>query len=464
MTELSAVILAAGLGKRMKSPLAKVLHEVAGRPLFHYSLLAAVEAGAARVVVVVSSESRAEVEASLSRLGGVAKAVEIAVQDPPRGTGDAARVGLSAAVGEEVLILCGDTPLLRPEYLMTLIDARREKQALLAFMSSVVDDPTGYGRVLRNATGKVREIREHRDLESDEQRRVNEVNAGVYAAHTSALREALGRLTPHNAQAEYYLTDTVADLAGRGAVLALDGDPDALVGVNDRAQLAYAERLVYQRNADRLARAGVTVRGEVYVDSTVEVEPDATLEPGVRLRGQTRIGSAAYVDVGCVIQNSTVAPRATLLPYSVMTDSAVGEGAQIGPFAHLRPGSDIGPQAKVGNFVETKKAKLQRGAKANHLSYIGDADVGERVNVGAGTIFCNYDGFKKHKTVIGAGTFIGSDSQIIAPVTIGANAYVATGTSVTEDVPDDALAIGRARQTNKPGYATKLRERLRNRS
>jgi bifunctional UDP-N-acetylglucosamine pyrophosphorylase/glucosamine-1-phosphate N-acetyltransferase len=199
----------------------------------------------------------------------------------------------------------------------------------------------------------------------------------------------------------------------------------------------------------------------VYVDGSVKVAAGATLEPGVRLRGQTSIGEGAYIDVGCVIDNSTVAANAKLLPYSVMTDSQVGEGAQIGPFAHLRPGSEIGPEAKVGNFCETKKTKLRRGAKVNHLSYVGDADVGERVNIGAGTILCNYDGFKKHKTVIGEGSFIGSDSQLIAPVNVGAHAYVATGTSVTQDVPDDAMAIGRSRQVNKPGYASKLRERLR---
>jgi bifunctional UDP-N-acetylglucosamine pyrophosphorylase/glucosamine-1-phosphate N-acetyltransferase len=425
----------------------------------YYPLCAAVEAGATRVVVVVSPETEAAIEAAAKRFGGVD--VVTMVQHPPRGTGDAARVGLEAVTEEEVLILCGDTPLLRAPDLKDLLTARRSSDALLSFMSCVVEDPTGYGRVLRGEANEVLEIREHRDLETEAERSVREVNAGVYAANTKALRDALARLTPDNAQAEYYLTDVVADLARRGLVLTVAGNGDALVGVNDRAQLSHAERRIYQRTADELAQSGVTVRGDVYVDGSVKVAAGATLEPGVRLRGQTSIGEGAYIDVGCVIDNSTVAANAKLLPYSVMTDSQVGEGAQIGPFAHLRPGSEIGPEAKVGNFCETKKTKLRRGAKVNHLSYVGDADVGERVNIGAGTIFCNYDGFKKHKTVIGEGSFIGSDSQLIAPVNVGAHAYVATGTSVTQDVPDDAMAIGRSRQVNKPGYASKLRERLR---
>lgn len=243
-------------------------------------------------------------------------------------------------------------------------------------------------------------------------------------------------------------------------MVAVKGDPSALVGVNDRAQLRQAEQLLWERKVTELGQNGVTIRGEVYVDDSVSVEADAVLEPGVRLRGATSVGSGALVDVGCVVTDSKIHAGAELLPYSVVTRSEVFGGAHVGPFSHLRPGSTLEAGAKVGGFVETKNARLRPGAKANHLAYLGDADIGERVNVGAGVIVCNYDGFRKQRTTVGADTFIGSDSQLIAPVTIGKNAYIATATSVTHDVPDDALAIGRTRQQNKLGYATTLKERL----
>jgi bifunctional UDP-N-acetylglucosamine pyrophosphorylase/glucosamine-1-phosphate N-acetyltransferase len=240
------------------------------------------------------------------------------------------------------------------------------------------------------------------------------------------------------------------------------GSRQALIGVNDRRQLREVDELLARRIVDWHARRGVTIRGLPRIDDTVEIEADAIIEDNVQLRGTTRIGAGATIDVGCVLTDSVVEPCASLKPYSVVVSSRIGPGAQIGPFAHLRPGSEIDQEARIGNFVETKKTRLRRGAKANHLAYLGDGDIGERANIGAGTIFCNYDGFRKHRTVVGEGVFVGSDSQIVAPVTIGQGAYVATGTTVTEDIPAEALAIGRARQQNKPGYATGLRERLRN--
>ncbi len=460
VSELSAIILAAGQGKRMRSPLPKVLHQAAGRPLVYYPVRVARQLGARRVVVVVSPATESEVMRVLAE-GADADPPEIVarVQDPPRGTGDAARVGLEAVDTERVVILCADTPLLRVDDVAKLLGALSDA-VVLAFLSCHVEQPHGYGRVLRDAADRVVEIREQRDLSDDAQRSVQEVNAGVYAAQSAILRQALDRLSPDNAQGEYYLTDVVSDLARGREVVALRGDPEALVGVNDRAQLNRAERMLWARKARELAESGVTVRGEVFIDDTVSVEPDALLEPGVRLRGATSIGSGALIDVGSVVTDSNVLAGARLLPYSVVTESEVGPNAQIGPFSHMRPGSTLEAEAKLGNFVETKKTRLRRGAKANHLSYLGDADIGEKANIGAGTIVCNYDGFQKHRTVVGAGSFIGSDSQLIAPVTVGERAYVATATSVTEDVPDDALAIGRTRQTNKLGYAKKLRERL----
>jgi len=459
VSELSAIILAAGQGKRMKSALPKVLHPAAGRPLLCYPVRVAELLGVRRVVVVVSAASEAAIQAMLARAFPGLDIVT-RVQHEARGTGDAAKAGVSAIATPRTLILYGDTPLLRPADVAKLDAALASDDCPLAFLSAVVREPHGYGRVLRDASGKVTMIREHKDLQGPVELAVNEVNAGVYVADTNRLVHAIGRLTPQNAQGEYYLTDVVADLARDGQVVALAGDADALVGVNDREQLRKAEQLLWARKSAELGQSGVTIRGEVYVDDSVSIEPDAVLEPGVRLRGATSVGAGASIDVGCVVTDSKIYGGAHLLPYSVVTESEVFAGAHVGPFAHLRPGSILEQNAKAGSFVETKNARLRPGAKANHLAYLGDADIGERVNIGAGVIVCNYDGYRKQRTTIGADTFIGSDSQLIAPVTIGKNAYVATATSVTHDVPDDALAIGRTRQQNKPGYASKLKARL----
>jgi bifunctional UDP-N-acetylglucosamine pyrophosphorylase/glucosamine-1-phosphate N-acetyltransferase len=314
--------------------------------------------------------------------------------------------------------------------------------------------------VLRGPDGKVREIREQKDLTSEAERAVREVNSGVYAGRRAAFERAISTLKPMNAQGELYLTDVVTALAREGSVTALVGSTDALVGVNDRAQLREAEELLYARIRERLGREGVMVRGDARIDDGVSVAPGAEIEAGVRLRGRTSVGTGTHIDVGAVLTDATIGAGTNVKAYSVIISSNVGDGAEIGPFAHVRPESEIEGEAHIGAFVETKKTRVRRGAKANHLAYLGDGDVGEKANLGAGTIFCNYDGFQKHRTAIGAGAFIGSDSQLVAPVTVGRGAYVASGTTVTKDVPDDALAIGRARQENKPGYGAKLRERL----
>jgi bifunctional UDP-N-acetylglucosamine pyrophosphorylase/glucosamine-1-phosphate N-acetyltransferase len=454
MKDVTAVVLAAGMGTRMKSPLPKVLHPIAGRPLLEFPVRAAFELGVASVVVVTSGH--VEIDAFLQQTFG--ERVVTAVQDPPRGTGDAVRVGLTRASTEHVLVLCGDAPLVTARELEAVVTASRTVE--LAFLSALASDPTGYGRVLRDAEGNVREIREQRDLRSDVERGVREVNSGVYAAGRAVLARAIAGLQPTNAQGEFYLTDVVASIAREGTVVALVGSNDALIGINDRAQLREAEDLLYGRIRERLGREGVTVHGDARIDAGVHVAPGAEIEAGVRLRGKTSVGAGTRIDVGSVLTDATIGEGTNVKPYSVISSSRVGDGAEIGPFAHLRPDSEIDGEAHIGAFVETKKVRVRRGAKANHLSYLGDGDVGEKANLGAGTIFCNYDGFQKQKTVIGAGAFIGSDSQMVAPVTIGKGAYVASGTTVTEDVPDDALAIGRARQENKLGYGQKLRERL----
>lgn len=460
MTDLIAVVLAAGLGKRMHSSLPKVLHCVAGRPLVHYPVAAALSAGATSAVVVVG-HGRSQVEHYLG--SAFAQQVCFAEQNPQRGTGHAVIQALPSLPENlsSVLIVYGDTPLLDVADLKRLCQAAATcPQAPLALLTCRVKDPAGYGRILRDAAGRVVEVREQRDLRSAQERSIEEVNPGVYCVHPAFLRESLSRLKNDNAQGEYYLTDLVAMAAQAGGVVDVEGSALNLVGINDRSQLAQAEALMQLRVLDRLRLAGATIQPGAFVQDTVAIEPDAVIEPGAVLRGQTRIGQRARIDAGCVVTDSVIGDDAWLKPYSVVTQSTVGSRAQIGPFAHLRPDSQIGDEAHVGNFVETKKTVMHRGSKANHLAYLGDGEIGEGANIGAGTIFCNYDGFQKHKTMIGKGAFIGSDSQLVAPVVVGDNAYVATGSCITHEVPSDALAIARARQENKEGYAVRLRARL----
>ena len=458
METTTAIILAAGQGTRMVSALPKVMHPVCGVPMVDYAVRAALDTGCADVVVVVG-HGRDRVESYLAEAFAEAP-VRTAVQIEQRGTGDAARVGLEATdrATDSVLIMNGDVPLVTAAELRAVV--RELPLADLSLATCVVEDPTGYGRVLRKM-GHVAEIREHRDLRGDDERCVREVNAGIYAVSVALLRDALAALAPQNAQGELYLTDVVAHATRAGArVEAVTLGADALAGINDRDQLNRVEQVMYERIALRWRLAGVTVRPGVRIDAQVHLEPDVTLESGVALRGRTRVGRGASVDVGCVLTNVDVREGAIVKPYCVAAHSSIGPGAEVGPFSHLRKDSEIGEGAHVGNFVETKKTRLGRGAKANHLSYLGDSVVGEKANIGAGTIFCNYDGFQKHTTTIGPDVFVGSDSQIVAPVTVGAGAYIATGTTVTRDVPAGALAIGRVPQENKEGYAERLRARL----
>jgi len=457
MSRLTAVILAAGLGTRMKSALPKVLHSIAGRPLLHYAVRAAFEAGVERAVVVTSGHP--QIDELLTQEFG--DRVSTVVQNPARGTGDAARIGIEQVKTERVLILCGDTPLVRAEELALLVSAlERPGAEELSLMTCTLDTPHGYGRVLRDAAGRVSEVREQRDLTSPEQHAVREVNAGMYAGRTEALRRALAQIQPNNSQGEYYLTDVIALLARTTSVTGVLGHADALLGVNDRGQLVEAEEIMLRRIRLRHAKNGVTVRGAPRIDDRVEIGEDSVIEATVSLRGETRIGKGTVIDAGCVITDAVIGDGVLLKPYTVITSSHVGDAAQLGPFTHLRPESEIEAEVHLGNFVETKSTRVRRGAKANHLAYLGNGDVGERANIGAGTIFCNYDGFNKHKTVIGADAFIGSDSQLVAPVTVGRGAYVASGTTVVSDVPDDALALGRIKQENKLGYAPKLKARF----
>jgi bifunctional UDP-N-acetylglucosamine pyrophosphorylase / glucosamine-1-phosphate N-acetyltransferase len=452
---INTIVLAAGKGTRMKSRVSKVLHDMAGRKVVYFPVRAAIESGAASVVVVCSQDNRDALDAYLAESFGRDR-IKCVVQAQQRGTGDAARVGLSECEGERVCILCADTPLVEASDILALMAGDVRNGVSLSLLSCRLDEPTGYGRILRDAEGHVTCIREHRDA-SPVEREVKEVNAGLYYGDTLALREALASIRPNNEQNEYYLTDVVAILAGAGKVSARLGSADTLLGINDREQLELAEQKMLARIRTRLRRSGVTIRGDARIEDGVVIEPDCVIEAGVCLRGGCHIGSGSHVDVGSVLTNAIVAEDTEILPYSVITDSSVGQRARIGPFSHLRPKSVIEGEAHIGNFVETKKTRVRRGAKANHLAYLGDGDIGEQANIGAGTIFCNYDGYRKQPTTIGAGAFIGSDSQLVAPLTIGTGAYVATGTTVTKNVPDDAVATSRVTQENKLGCAARLR-------
>lgn len=457
----TALILAAGQGTRMKSALPKVLHPVCGRPLVGYPVQAAFDAGCDDVVVVVG-HGRELVEGYLAKAFGTR--VRTALQVEQKGTGDAAKAGLSAIPEgtERVLVFYGDVPLLSGEDVRAVaekLDA--DPLAGLSLATCSIENPQGYGRVLRDPTGHIVRICEQKDLKTDEERATKEINPGIYAASLSFLREALESLRPNNAQNEYYLTDIVAFAASSGKrVVGVPSRADVMEGANDRAQLSALEEQMQARIVRKFRLEGVTVREGARIESSVTIGKDAVIEAYAVLRGNTVIGPGAVVDVGSVLTDVVVEEGAHLKPYTVASQSSIGKKAQIGPFSHLRPESKIGEDAHVGNFVETKKTSMDKGAKANHLAYLGDGVIGAGANIGAGTIFCNYDGFQKHTTTIGAGAFIGSDSQLVAPVTIGENAYVATGTTVTKSVPADALAIARVKQDNKEGYAAKLRGRM----
>lgn len=457
----SAIILAAGEGTRMKSTRPKVLHTIAGRALVTWVAQIALDAGASRCLVVVGHGAE-EVERELmTRFGD---RIEIVLQPERRGTGDAVRCAMEATNTLQGLqvVLYGDCPLIPPKLLQDLVDHAQQTGSNLGLVTAKLSDPSGYGRIVRDAAGEVERIVEDRDCTAEE-RAIHEVNPGVYAVQTDFLREAIARLTPNNAQGQLYLTDVVQLASSRGKVVDLKGDMADLTGINDQRDLALAASTLRRRTAEELARKGVRVSDldALYVDAECEVEPGATLGANVHLRGRCVVRAGAQIDVGCVLTNVVVERDALVLPYTVATDSTIGMGAQVGPFSHLRPQTLLGPRSKVGNFSETKKTTVGVGSKVNHLSYVGDGIIGDGVNIGAGTIFCNYDGEQKHSTVLEDGVFIGSDSQLIAPVTVKKGAYVASGTTVTKDVPEDALAISRSKQENREGYASRLRARLR---
>jgi bifunctional UDP-N-acetylglucosamine pyrophosphorylase/glucosamine-1-phosphate N-acetyltransferase len=455
---LFVVVLAAGKGTRMKSSVPKVLHRAAGTPLIDHVLSAAAPLKPTATVIVVGHQTEMLRAHFAGRPG-----VKLAVQEPQLGTGHALLQAEPFLEGGEgsVLLLSGDVPLMRVETVRALVDLHRSRGAGATVLTAVVARPDGYGRIVRQ-DGAISAIVEHKDATPIE-REIAEINSGVYVFDLATLFGALREVGKGNAQGEYYLPDLVRILRGRGLLvetLTLE-DPHEIMGVNSRKELAEVSAILRDRKNDELMAAGVTIidPATTWVEASVSVGQDTVLHPGVYLEGRTTIGSQCDIHSGVRIVDSTVGDGVTINNFCVIRESSIDAGAIVGPFAQLRPASRVGEQAHVGNFVELKNTTLGRGSKANHLAYLGDATIGEKVNVGAGTITCNYDGVKKYPTVIEDGAFIGTDSQLIAPVRVGRNSYVAAGSSITEDVPEDALAIGRGKQVNKPGWAANRRKK-----
>jgi len=456
-----AVILFAGLGTRMRSSLPKALHNAAGRPLVWYPVQAALDAGVPKVVLVIGHKGQ-EVEEAVRSLFPSAP-VEFAVQEEQRGTAHATMCARPLCEGaRNVLVVNGDMTLLGPKALCGLAEVFAQSGGHLAITTAVLENPFGYGRVLRDHDGMPMAIVEERDA-TPEQRAVKEVNVGVYLAAADLMFGALGGVHDENAKCEFYLTDVVQLVreSGRPVGAYVLGDPEEAWQVNDRIDLARVEAALYRRKATDLMARGVTIHRpeSVMIDQDCRVGPDSEIWPDVEMHKATEVGSGCVIGRGCVLSNTRVGDGVTIKPYCVLTDAVVENEAVLGPFSHLRPASVVSRGAHVGNFVEMKKSVLGPGSKANHLTYLGDCTVGAKANIGAGTITCNYDGISKFPTEIGDGAFIGSDTQLVAPVKVGKDAFIGAGTTVTKDVPDGALALSRVDQVNIPGYAERRRRK-----
>lgn len=454
MTEdLHVVVLAAGKGTRMRSEVPKVLHRAAGLALIEWVLRLARSLDPASMTVVLGHGAD-QVRAALAG----ANDVHFVVQEPQLGTGHALLQTRSLLEGQRgaVVLLSGDVPLLTKSSLERLIATRRELEAAVVLASATVADPTGYGRIVRTA-GVLTRVVEHRDATADE-RAIREINSGVYVFALESLFESLARVRSSNAQGEYYLPELIeiGKKAGRVVHAEVLADPNEILGVNTRAELAGLARLLRARTNAALMESGVTLvdPDTAYIDPDVRVGADTVVHPFVSLEGATTVGSRCEIQSGVRVTASHLGDDVVVLNHSVIQESSIASGSRIGPFARLRPKSTIYSQVHIGNFVEVKKSSIGEGTKIGHLSYVGDSTVGAGVNIGAGTITCNYDGVAKHRTTIGDRAFIGSDSTLVAPVSVGDGAYVAAGSAITEDVPAGALGVARSRQTVKPGWAT----------
>jgi bifunctional UDP-N-acetylglucosamine pyrophosphorylase / glucosamine-1-phosphate N-acetyltransferase len=456
---IRVVILAAGLGTRMKSRKAKVLHEAGGLALAEHVVRSALTIARAEDVVVVTGHQAEAVESLLKPYG-----VRFARQTEQKGTGHAVAVSGDAFSERDgrVVILYGDCPLLSQDTLQKLLQSHDASGAAATVILTELDDPTGYGRAILDDSGAVRAIVEEKAA-TQEQRLVRIINSGIYCFEAQVLWKYLPQIEPNPASGEFYLTDLVELLNANGHRVAslLHDNSAELLGINTRVELAEVDAIFRRRKAQELMLAGVTIRGPetVMVDTGVTVGMDTLVEPCVQLLGNTTVGENCRIGAGSVIRDSQIADGVEIAPYTFVVTSVVESGASIGPFARLRMENHVEAGAHIGNFVELKKTRFRAGAKAGHLAYLGDSDIGAEVNIGAGTITCNYDGAKKHKTTIGENAFIGSNSTLVAPAEIGPGAYVAAGSVITDKVPGDALGIGRSRQTNKDGWAAERRKK-----
>ena len=452
-----SVVLAAGQGKRMKSKLYKVLHPVCGKPMVGHVVDTLEQLNCSRSVVIVGHGAEAV-------QGYLGQRTEFALQAQQLGTGHAV-MQVQALLGEEdgvTFILCGDAPLIRTTSLQAMLEQHLSKGAAATILTAKMDNPFGYGRIIRDDNGAIHRIVEQKDC-SPEEAAVNEINTGTFCFDNRKLFHALGQVKNENAQNEYYLTDVIGILkaAGETVVGYCTEDPAEAIGVNDRVALADAERMLRERINRNHMLNGVTIidPSATYIEKDVVIGSDTVLYPGTWLKGSTSIGSECVIGPNTEVTDSIVSDEVAI-KQSIVLQSQIGKYTSVGPFAYLRPGTKLGEDVKVGDFVEIKNATLGNGTKVSHLSYVGDAIVGEQVNVGCGAITVNYDGVNKHITEIGDGAFVGSNVNLIAPVKIGKRAYVVAGSTITHDVPDDDLAIARQRQTNKAGYAAKLRDRI----
>jgi bifunctional UDP-N-acetylglucosamine pyrophosphorylase/glucosamine-1-phosphate N-acetyltransferase len=456
---VAIAILAAGKGTRLKSQLPKVLHEVGGK-----SLLAHVIAAATRVVPPADVFAITGHEADRVRSEVAHTGVNFILQPEQRGTGHALMVAQPALSGyDHVIVLSGDAPQITPQTIARLLNFHLDEQAAMTLLSADLDQPTGYGRVLRKnpRSAEVKEIVEEKSA-SPAQKKIREINAGFYVFSAPEMLAHIQKLSTANPHGEYYLTDMAAVLrkAGKRVVAWKTENSAEVLGANTRIELSLIDYQMRMRKGHQLMAEGVSIffPATCVIDNDVEIAADTVIEPFVQILGTTRVGANCRIRSYSVIRDSEIADNVLIRPGSILEEARVGSGAIIGPYSHLRPGSEIGEGAHIGNFVETKKMKLGKGSKANHLTYLGDAEIGAGVNIGAGTITCNYDGANKHTTVIEDGVFIGSDSTLVAPVRVGKGAYVGAASCITSDVPEDALAIGRAQQVVKLGWARAKRE------
>src|SRR5438105_828958 len=460
---IGIAIMAAGKGTRLKSKHPKVLHEISGKPILAHVIATAQKVVPAQDIFVIIGHEAERVREAVAGTG-----VNFVLQAAQHGTGHALMVAREALSGngdrnkyDQVIVLSGDAPLITAETIRKLSDFHSAQKATMTLLTADLDDPYGYGRVIRKG-GRVEvlEIVEEKSA-TPQQKKIREINSGFYAFDARALYGHIDRLSTDNAHGEYYLTDMagVFHRAHKKVVAIKTPDAGEVLGSNTRAEMMALDARLRLAKCRELLESGVTIfyPHTCVIDSDVEVGADTVIEPFVQLLGSTKIGADCRIRSYSVIGNSVIGDRVTVKPGTIMEDSRVGAGAVLGPYSHLRPGSDVGEGAHVGNFVETKKIKLGKGSKANHLSYLGDAEIGEGVNIGAGTITCNYDGVNKHKTVIEDGVFIGSDATLVAPVRIGKGAYVGAGSCITDDVPADSLALGRARQVVKQGWGKSKR-------